>query len=229
MNINKNRVGVCPVSYEGCEIVDPYYIDAFKNRFEESPSFEYAVKIDGKSLGDIESMVGNNSFNLQDPEHRNKDEQVEQQIAGKLGEVAFQYIADEVGLDVEWLDDKNGYAFDNLLIGDGDEFGVEVKVAQMSSKGHNVPIRGGKFDSRPKHAFRQDGLMTDVLVFAYLSYDGGAYYVGFEGCEPVAEESNGLLSREHKTLYNGDLFLYESRYIRHRITDIDKDILLDKL
>lgn len=230
MNINRNRIGVCPVDYSGCSIVSIDDVDKFRSKAKKSLTFEYIVKVDGKTLGDIEQMVSNNSFNLQDPEHRSKSEQIDQQIAGKIGEVAFQYIADEDGLNVEWLaDDRNGYAFDHLLVGDNNKYGIELKTAQMSSRKQNIPIRAKEYELQPKHSFEQDGIMTDVLVFAYIDYDGSSYYVGFEGTEPVKKDANGILSREHKTLYNGDLFVYDSKYIRHKLSDIDKDVMLNKL
>lgn len=230
----RNYISDVPVSLEGCEIVEPKS-KAF-DEYVQSPTFEYAVKVDGWTLGEIEELESKRSIYLQDGHRRDKSEQVEQRVQGTVAEVAFSYLAKEIGVPVEWLSDGGEgddgcYCGDALLLDDSnnEDYVIEIKSAQMSSKGQNIPIRGSyEGDDTPEDALRKSGEIPDLVVFAYTYYTASSYIVGFEGVEPVSEELNGLLYREPRELYDGELYLYDRKCVRHRVEDLD-GLLLDKL
>jgi hypothetical protein len=231
MSLNlRYRVQDIPFSKSGLEIVEPKS-QAFKE-YVQSPTFEHAVKVSGETLGEIEKTVSTDSMHLQDRHRRSKATQQEQRIKGLCGEIAFAYLSEELELPVEWMkSDEDGYCGDALLMDSEacEDYVIEVKTAQMSSAGQNVPIRASyEGDDSPEEALRKEGRVPDLVVFCYVAYTGNEYVIGFEGVEPTSRELRGLLSREPRVMYDGELYLYDRKCIRHRIKDLD-DLLLDKL
>lgn len=226
-NIDK-RKSEFPISFDGMSVVDVDDIDGFSD-FSDSPTLNYAVEIDGRSLGELEawSTSEGNKFRIQDPEKRDNEEQVEQVLSGYAGEMAVMFLSDELELPIDWLNDDYGHSCDALLSVDNDTFSVEIKTAQMSSIAQNVPLRGD-YDDTPKKAWEKEGELPDILIHTYVRYTGTSLVVAVEGCEPFDESLRGILYREPESKFGGSLWVYDREYIRHGIENIDS-VLVDKL
>lgn len=229
-----HRIADPPISIDDILIAevgneDTIWSDWFDD-FVSSPSLQYAAVIKGKSLGELEAHVSKNQFRLQDPERRDKSEQNEQQIQGIGVEMALAKLAEEIGLPIEFLSEDGGYAGDFVLMPDiNEQYLIEVKSAQMTSKGQNVPLRASYGESSPEEAWEKEGIIPDVIIFAYTYYTGTEIIVAFEGCEPLNSEARGLLSREPREMFGGELYLYDRKYIRHSMDAMRFDWFFDKL
>lgn len=226
------RVAPLPISTDGMEVVDFDDLDLSefdREDFEKSPTLQHAVEFTGESLGQLEAFGTDKgkSFRLQDPNVRNKREQVEQTLCGYAGEMATVYLAQELGLSVEWLEDESGYCGDAVLMPEPSEtYRVEIKTCQMNSLGQNIPHRGS-YDNEPKEGWRKAGEIPDVLVFAYMIYTGNSIIVAIEGCEPFDEDLGGILSRTPERKAE-NFWVYDRKFIRHSVEQID-GLVLDKL
>lgn len=228
MSLNlSQRVSDCPVSLEDAEVVESS--EEVFGEYVNSPTFEYAVELRGRTLGELEAHVSEQmaGSSVNDPERRDKQDQCEDAIEGIAVEVALEVLARDLGLPLDWLDDESGYAGDFLLSG---QFLVEVKSAKLTSKAQNVPVRAYEYDDGVKDAWRKQGVMPDVCVFAYTEYDtaSGRILVGFEGCEPLNAESRGLLYRDAREVYDG-LYVYDRRYVRNPLEALKRESFRAKL
>lgn len=229
--MQRERISDAPITFDGMHLMDANDVPEFnRDDFDESPTFEYAVQIEGRSLGELEAHFTSEAedFALQDPGCRDKKKQVEQTLGGYATEIAVIFLADELGVPVKWLKDSGGYSGDALLMPDGSEsYSLEIKSCQMSSAGQNLPHRGD-YDETPEEAWVKEGIKPDVIVFGYTVYTGSEIIVGIEGVEPLAKELNGLLSREPRSMSGGKYWLYDRRFIRHSFDSLDNS-LLEKL
>lgn len=224
-----NRVTDCPVTFEDMSIVEPKQ-SGFKE-YCQSPTFRQAVKIEGRSLGELEQLVSDTKMHLQDPESRTKGEQISHKLSGKAGEVAFAYLCDVLGLPVEYLaDNSHGYACDALLMTDNcAKYPIEIKTAQMSSAGQNLSVPARYDEDTVEEAMTKEDIVPSAFVLAYFAYTGGSIVVGFEGVEQTNPESNGLLYREPREMYEGDLYLYDRKCIRSPLKALREDTFWEQL